>query len=103
MVALQFAHEQPECIKVSLFAAEPVPRRVKQSRHFVKSQKMTVTSNCFFSCPDQFDKKPIDILFFDQESSARLENTQHFEHHPAWFQEMMQCVYDQDTVKLKCV
>jgi hypothetical protein len=64
---------------------------------------MTVTSNCFFSCPDQFDKKPIDILFFDQESSARLENMQHFEHHPAWFQEMMQCVYDQDTVKLKCV
>ena len=60
---------------------------------------MTMKSNCFFSRPDQFDEKPIDILFFDQESSARLENTQHFGHHPAWFQEMMQCVYDQDAVK----
>ena len=74
-------------------------RRVKQSRHFVESQKVTVKSNCFFSRPDQFDEKPIDILFFDQESPARLESTQHFGHHPTWFQEMMQCVYDQDAVK----
>jgi hypothetical protein len=33
-------------------------------------------SNCFFSRPHQFDEKPIDILFFDQEPSARLESTQ---------------------------
>jgi hypothetical protein len=42
-------------------------------------------SNCFFSRPDQFDEKPVDILFFDQESSACLENAQHFEYHPSWF------------------
>ncbi len=99
MFALSFADEQPECIEVSLFAVETVTRRIKQTLHFAECQEVTMKSDYFFNRPHQFDEKPIDILFLDQESSARLENAQHFEHHLAWLQEMMQCIYDQDTVK----
>ena len=62
MFALSFTDEQPECIEVSLFAVEPVTRRVKQTLHFVESQEVTMKSDCFFSRSNQFDEKPIDIL-----------------------------------------